>query len=107
MPHKPIPLPPPDYKGTLKDWTALRPSIQYFRYHRVKRAAASKLWRQHNYTDQEAKKKHWRQQNKEKVAANKKEWKQKNPEKVAKYQHKAYIKKERDFFEMFGLMGII
>ena len=107
MAYKPIPVPPSDFEGTLQDWTALKPGIQYSIFNRVKRAASNKLWRQQNYTNQEAKKKLWRQKNKEKVAANKKQWKKKNPERVARYQHKRYIKKEREFFEMFGPMGVI
>ena len=92
MAHKPIPVPPPDFKGTLEDWTALKPDIQYSIFNRVKRAASNKLWRQQNYTKQNAKIKQWKQQ---------------NPARVAGYQHKRYIKKEREFFEMFGPMGVI
>ena len=107
MTYKSIPVPPPDYKGTLAEWKALTSGSQYRIVNRVKKAAANKLWLQQNYRDQEAKKRLWRQKNKEKVAAFKKQWKQQNPEKVTKYQHKSYIKKERAFFEMFGPMGII
>ena len=101
------PVPPPDFKGTLADWTALKPSIRYSMSNRVKIAASNKLWRQQNYTKIEAKKKLWRQQNKEKVAAFKKQWKQQNAAKVAGYQHKRYIKRERTFYAMFGSQGII
>ena len=83
MSYKSIPVPPPDYQGTLADWTALEPSIQYSISNRVKIAASNKLWRQQNYTKIEAKKKLWRQKNKEKFAASKKLWKQQNAAKVA------------------------
>ena len=92
MAYKSIHVPPPNFEGTLADWTALNPRTQYNKCNQVKRAAYNKLWRQQNYTKQNAKIKQWKQQ---------------NPARVAGYQHKRYIKKERAFYEMFGPMGVI
>ena len=107
MGYKSIPLPPPNFEGTLADWNALEPATQYYKSNQVRRAAHSKLWRQQNYTQIAAKEKIWRQKNKEQVSAFKKRWKKQNPVSVAASQHKRYIKKEREFYEMFGPMGVI
>ena len=120
--HKPIPDPPPDFNGTMAEWKALKPSAQYYQFNLVKIKAFQKLWKQKNYIKEAARKKLYgqknkekisdakrlyRQQNKEKVNDGKKQWSQRNPDKVVAYSRKSYIKKERDFYTMFGSQGII
>jgi len=51
--------------------------------------------------------KQWYQKHREKVIECTKKWKQQNPVKVAGYKKKAYIKRERAFYAMFGSQGII
>ena len=101
------PFPPVIFKGTLAEWMALEPKKQYAISNQERIAVVNNTWRQKNYTKHEAIKKLWRQNNTEKVKVFKKQWKQHNATKVAAYQHKYYIKKEREFYEMFGPMGII
>ena len=92
MAYTSISVPPPDFKGTQIEWDALTPASQYRRVNRVKRAADTKQWYQ---------------QHREKAIERAKQWKQQNPVKVAGYQKKAYIKRERAFYAMFGSEGII
>jgi hypothetical protein len=100
-------VPPTIFKGTLTEWMELEPKKQYAISNRERIAAVNKTWRQKNYTKNETIKKLWRQNNSERVKAFKKRWKQQNATKVAASQHKRYIKKEREFYEMFGPLGVI
>ena len=118
MAYHSIPVPPTDFTGTLIEWNALTPVLQY----RVKKATAnkkwseqnkqkitadSKKWRQNNKDKSAASHKKWRQNNKDKLAASLKRWKQQNPVIHKGHQKKAYIKRERAFYAMFGSQGII
>jgi len=103
MAHKPIPVPPPEFKGTLAEWKALTHTSQYRIVRRVKRVN----WKKQNPLKVAAQNKKWYQQNKAKCVAYAKEWKQQNPVRVAGHQKKAHIKRERTFYAMFGSQGII
>jgi len=92
MAYHSIPVPPTDFKGTLTEWNAFTPVSQYCRVNRAKRAAYNRRWYQ---------------QHKKRAIEDAKQWKQQNPVKVAGHQKKAYIKRERAFYAMFGSQGII
>jgi hypothetical protein len=73
MVYKPMLTPPPEYKGTLLEWTSLDAANQYRIMYRIvnaeKRAVAAKLWRSNNKQKIAAYKKLYTLNNKEHISA--------------------------------------
>jgi hypothetical protein len=111
MVYKAILIPPPQYKGTLVEWTGLNAATQYRIVYRIlnaeKRAVAAKLWRSNNGPKVAAYKKLYRSNNKEHIAAHNRIYYEDNQEQLCAQARARYIEKEKAFFEMFGEAGVI
>jgi hypothetical protein len=104
MVYKPMLTPPPEYKGTLLEWTSLDAANQYRIMYRIvnaeKRAVAAKLWRSNNKQKIAAYKKLYTLNNKEHISAHNRIY-------YEEHGRARYNERERDFFEMFGEAGVI
>ena len=111
MVYKRMLTPPPEYKGTLLEWTSLDAANQYRIVYRIvnaeKRAVAAKLWRSNNRVKVAAYKKLYRSNNKEHISAHNIIYYEDNQEQICAQARTRYNEREREFFEMFGEAGVI